>query len=42
MERLAQSVFELHEKRGPMYRRWHTRLTEALANTHLDDTPARP
>ena len=42
MERLTQSVMELHNKRGPMYRRWITNLTAAMEHERLDATNTAP
>lgn len=42
MERLGQAVIELHEKRGPMYRRWQRNTLAAIAADLLDELHANP
>jgi hypothetical protein len=33
---MSQAVVELHEKRGPTYRRWKRRLIESLNDPAID------
>lgn len=36
MERVEQAAMEMHNKRGPTYRRWQQRLVASVAGIPLD------
>lgn len=42
LERQRQAAIELHEKRGPMYRRWRQNIIAGIERQPLDEPTLTP